>query len=127
MWKALSRANANRTIAENARDLAESCTQLVRQGKDFPTVWGMMLKDHGLVEGIPRQRLDGARSLIEISLTLANNLCLIRMKDSSASDREADSGMHAVPVRGRRGSVPSASVAVNTTANVDGLDVARCK
>jgi hypothetical protein len=33
-----------------------------------------MLKDHGLVEGIPRQRLDGVRSLIEIPLTTGEQL-----------------------------------------------------
>ena len=74
MWKALSRATAGPTINQTARDLAESCTQLAREGKDFPTVWGVMLKDHSLVEGIPRQRLEGARSLIEISLATGEQL-----------------------------------------------------
>jgi hypothetical protein len=38
---------------ERAIDLARKCTELVRQGKDFPTVWGAALKSHPLVNGIP--------------------------------------------------------------------------
>ena len=44
------------------------CTELVRQGKDFPTIWATVLKSHTLVEGIPRQRFEGGRSLLEIPL-----------------------------------------------------------
>ncbi len=53
---------------ERANDLAQTCTDLVRKGKDFPTIWGAVLKGHTLVEGIPRQRLEGARSLLYIPL-----------------------------------------------------------
>jgi hypothetical protein len=44
---------------ERANDLARLCTEVVRKGDDFPTVWQTLLKGHPLVEGIPRQRLDG--------------------------------------------------------------------
>jgi hypothetical protein len=59
---------------ERASDLAHACTDLVRKGKDFPTVWGTVLKGHALVEGIPRQRLEGKRSLLEIPLITGNRL-----------------------------------------------------
>jgi len=53
---------------ERANDLAQTCTGLVRQGKDFPTIWATLLKNHTLVEGIPRQRIEGTRSLLDIPL-----------------------------------------------------------
>jgi hypothetical protein len=57
-----------------ADDLARLCTELVRSGNDFPTVWNTMLKGHGLIVGIPRQRHDGARSLLDISLITGERL-----------------------------------------------------
>jgi hypothetical protein len=36
---------------ERANDLAGQCTELVRRGNDFPTVWSILLKNHVLVEG----------------------------------------------------------------------------
>jgi hypothetical protein len=59
---------------ERANDFARRCTELVRQGKDFPTVWGAVLKSHTLVEGIPRQRIEGARSLLDIPLITGEQL-----------------------------------------------------
>jgi hypothetical protein len=59
---------------ERANDLARKCTELVRQGKDFPTVWGAILKSHTLVEGIPRQRLEDARRLLDIPLITGEQL-----------------------------------------------------
>ncbi len=59
---------------ERARDLAYICTELLRKGKDFPTVWDTLLKSHTLVEGIPRQRHDGTRSLLEIPLITGERL-----------------------------------------------------
>jgi hypothetical protein len=59
---------------ERANDLARKCTELVRQGKDFPTVWGAALKSHPLVNGIPRQRIEGARSLLDIPLITGEQL-----------------------------------------------------
>jgi len=59
---------------ERATDLAQTCTELVRRGKDFPTIWTTVLKSHTLVEGIPRQRFEGMRSLLEISLITGERL-----------------------------------------------------
>jgi hypothetical protein len=59
---------------ERANDLARRCTDVVRKGKDFPTVWQTLLKGHPLVKGIPRQRLDGNRSLLEIPLITGERL-----------------------------------------------------
>jgi hypothetical protein len=53
---------------ERATDLARQCTELVRKGNVFPTVWSTLLKGHALVEGIPRQKLEGNRSLLDIPL-----------------------------------------------------------
>jgi hypothetical protein len=59
---------------ESAKDLARRCTEVLRKGDDFPTVWQTLLKRHPLVEGIPRQRLDGNRSLLEMRLITGERL-----------------------------------------------------
>ncbi len=59
---------------ERASDLARQCTELVRKGKDFPAVWSTLLKRHILVEGIPRQRLERNRSLLNIPLITGEQL-----------------------------------------------------
>jgi hypothetical protein len=61
-------------VTERADDLARLCTNVVHKGEDFPTVWQTLLKCHPLVEGIPRQRLDGNRGLLEISLITSERL-----------------------------------------------------
>ena len=60
---------------ERASDLARLCTDVARKGEDFPTVWHTLLKGHPLVEGIPRQKLEGNRSLLEIVLITGE--CLV--------------------------------------------------
>jgi hypothetical protein len=42
------------------------CTKLVRSGNDFATVWNTFLKGHALVDGLPSQRQDGARSPLDM-------------------------------------------------------------
>ena len=59
---------------ERANDLAQICTELVRQGKNFPTIWATVLKSHTLINGIPHQRFDGGRSLLEIPLITGERL-----------------------------------------------------
>ena len=59
---------------ERASDLARQCIELVRTGKDFPTVWSMVLKSHALVEGIPRQKFERNRSLLHIPLITGEQL-----------------------------------------------------
>jgi hypothetical protein len=59
---------------EEASDLARLCTDIMRKGEDFPTVWLTVLKSNPLVDGIPRQRLEGNRSLLEIRLLTGERL-----------------------------------------------------
>jgi hypothetical protein len=59
---------------ERASDLARQCTELVRKGNDFPTVWSTLLKSHTLVEGAPRQRVERSRSLLNIPLITGEQL-----------------------------------------------------
>ena len=53
---------------ERAYDLAQLCTELVRKGNDFPTVWTTVLKGNALVDGIPQSKHDGTRPVLEIRL-----------------------------------------------------------
>jgi hypothetical protein len=59
---------------ERAHDLAELCTELVRNGNDFPTVWNTVLKGNALVDGIPQSRHENARALLEIRLITGERL-----------------------------------------------------
>jgi hypothetical protein len=59
---------------ERATDLARLCTEVLRNGDEFPPIWQTLLKGHPLVEGIPRQKLDGNRSLLEITLIAGERL-----------------------------------------------------
>jgi hypothetical protein len=59
---------------ERASDLTRQCTELVRKGNEFPTVWSTLLKSHALVEGIPRQRIERNRSLLHIPLITGEQL-----------------------------------------------------
>ena len=61
---------------ERADDLARLCTDAVRKGNDFPTIWNTLLKIHPLVEGIPRQRLEGNRIFLDIRLITGERLVL---------------------------------------------------
>jgi hypothetical protein len=59
---------------ERANDLARTCTELVREGKDFPSVWASVLKSHLLVEGIPRSKIEETRTLLEVPLITGERL-----------------------------------------------------
>ena len=59
---------------ERANDLARQCTELVRSGNAFPTIWSTLLKSHALVEGIPRERLERDRSILDIPLITGEQL-----------------------------------------------------
>jgi hypothetical protein len=59
---------------ERAGDLARQCTELVRKGNDFPTVWSTLLKSHLLVDGVPQERLERSRSLLDIPLITGERL-----------------------------------------------------
>jgi hypothetical protein len=60
--------------SERANDLARECTDLVRMGDSFPNVWSRLLKGHALVDGIPRQRCEGERNLLDIRLITGERL-----------------------------------------------------
>ena len=59
---------------ERAQDLAELCTELVRKGNDFPTIWTTVLKGHALVNGIPESKLEGKRPALEVRLGTGERL-----------------------------------------------------
>jgi len=59
---------------ERASDLARQCTELVRQGSDFSTVWSALLKSHTLVEGVPQRRVYRDRHLLNIPLVTGEQL-----------------------------------------------------
>ena len=60
--------------SERASELARQCTELVRKGNDFPNVSSALLKSHALVNGIPQQRLEHNRSLLDIPLITGERL-----------------------------------------------------
>jgi hypothetical protein len=59
---------------ETATDLAKECTKAARAGKAFPTIWHTLIKGHALLEGIPRQKLEGARSILVMPLITGQQL-----------------------------------------------------
>ena len=59
---------------ERARDLAELCTELVRKGNDFPTVWTTVLRSHALVNDIMESKLEGKRPVLEVHLITGERL-----------------------------------------------------
>jgi hypothetical protein len=61
-------------FGERAQDLAALCTELVRKGNDFPTVWATVLKGNALVDGIPQSKHEGERPVLEIRLITGERL-----------------------------------------------------
>jgi len=59
---------------QTANDLTTKCTAALRKGRAFPTIWATVIKGHTLVEGIPRRRLEGKRSLVDIPLITGERL-----------------------------------------------------
>jgi hypothetical protein len=59
---------------QRAIDLASVCTEAVRCGKAFPTIWHKRLRCNPLVEGIPRQKLEAGRRLLTIPLITGERL-----------------------------------------------------
>jgi hypothetical protein len=57
-----------------ANHLAQLCTELVRKGNDFPTVWSTVLKGNPLIDGLPQSRLEGPRPVLEIRLITGERL-----------------------------------------------------
>lgn len=51
------------------RDLLQECTEAMRSGVDFPTLWNTIIKPHPAVSGMPVQRTDSdGRPYLEIPL-----------------------------------------------------------
>jgi hypothetical protein len=61
-------------FGERAQDLAVQCTELIRKGNDFPTVWTTVLKGNALVDGIPQSKHEGTRPVLEIRLITGERL-----------------------------------------------------
>jgi hypothetical protein len=61
-------------VSETARDLLQRCIAAAQAGADFPSVWGSILKGHPLVLGVPIQRMDGERPLLEVRLITGQRL-----------------------------------------------------
>jgi len=59
---------------ERAHDLAQLCTEMVRGGNDFATVWSTVLKGNALVDDIPQSKLEGIRPVLEIRLITGERL-----------------------------------------------------
>ena len=59
---------------ERAHDLARLCTELMREGTDFPALWSTLLKGHILVEGIPQSKIEDGRTVLEIRLITGERL-----------------------------------------------------
>ena len=55
-------------------DLVQKCRDACHQGADFPTVWHAVLKGDPLVAGIPRQHLEGGRSVLHVPLVTGHSL-----------------------------------------------------
>ena len=87
---------------ETTNDLAQACTELAREDKKFPTIWATKLKCHALVEGIPRQRFVGARSLLDIPLVTATSSCSMRTPRNSMRSRPRLARVHPVALKYRK-------------------------
>ena len=64
----------NKMSREPSHDLAQLCTELVRNGNDFPTVWNTVLKGNSLIDGPPQSRMEGPRPVLEIRLITGERL-----------------------------------------------------
>ena len=77
---------------ETATELARKCTTMARKGRSFPTVWRAMLKRHILVGGVPRQRFEDKRTLVDIPLTTGERLVFDREGKEFRLEIAADFG-----------------------------------
>jgi len=75
---------------QTANDLTTKSTAALRKGSAFPTIWATVIKGHTLVEGIPRRRLDGERSLVDIPLITGERLVFDGNAKEIRLDENAD-------------------------------------
>jgi len=59
---------------ERSFDLAQLCTELVRKGNDFPTIWTTVLKSNPLFDVIAQSKHEGTRSVFEVRLFTGERL-----------------------------------------------------
>jgi hypothetical protein len=55
-------------MTDTASQLARKCATATLNGASFPTVWHSILKAHPAIAGVPIQRLENGRALLEIPL-----------------------------------------------------------
>ncbi len=58
----------------SASDLLRQCLEAREAGRDFPTIWNVILKRHPLVEGLPRQEIRGGEAVIIVELLSGHRL-----------------------------------------------------
>jgi hypothetical protein len=56
------------------QQLLEACEQAHREGRDFPTIWRMILRPHRLVQGLPGHEVVDGETRIVISLSTGQQL-----------------------------------------------------
>lgn len=59
---------------ETSGDLVQRCSEAMRAGRDFPTVWHTILRGHWLVRGAPEQHMEAGRSQLHILLATGQRL-----------------------------------------------------
>lgn len=55
-------------------DLVRACNAAAGSGADFPMVWHEILKTHRLVAGVPIQRLEETRPMLEVPLITGHRI-----------------------------------------------------
>lgn len=60
--------------SERSVDLTRRCSDLLRGGNDFPTIWKTCLSLHPLVLGLPHQRLTDKGTVLDIKLMTGERL-----------------------------------------------------
>jgi hypothetical protein len=58
----------------SAADLLRQCGEAREVGRDFPTIWNVILKRHPLVKGLPRHEIRGGEALIIVELLSGQRL-----------------------------------------------------
>lgn len=61
-------------MRESVNELVTACMAAHEAGADFPRIWREILSPNALVLGMPIQRLDGARTFLEVRLLTGQRL-----------------------------------------------------
>lgn len=68
-------------VEERAHEMALRCTELVRTGNGFSTVWSTLLRRHALVDGVPQSKIEGGRAAQLTNGSLTSQKVRIARKD----------------------------------------------